>query len=182
MMYLITGGSGSGKSAFAEETIVSFGEGTRIYIATMYPFDRESDKRIARHRKMRAGKGFETLECYTGLKDLEIPKDSIVLLECMSNLTANEMFQENGAHEHTVEAILAGVRHLRKQAKHLVIVTNEIFSEAASYEGETETYQQYLGEINCRLAEMANQVVEVVYGIPVRLKGQEGGSDEKPLE
>jgi adenosylcobinamide kinase/adenosylcobinamide-phosphate guanylyltransferase len=100
----------------------------------------------------------------------------------MSNLTANEMFQENGAHEHTVEAILAGVRHLRKQAKHLVIVTNEIFSEAASYEGETETYQQYLGEINCRLAEMANQVVEVVYGIPVRLKGQEGGSDEKPLE
>ena len=35
----------------------------RIYIATMYPFDEESRKRVQRHRKMRQGKGFETVEC-----------------------------------------------------------------------------------------------------------------------
>ena len=85
-----------------------------------------------RHRKMRAGKGFETVECYTGLEESGIStEDAVVLLECMSNLAANEMFEENGAGEKTVEAVLEGVKKLRSQVRHLVIVTNEIFSEAA---------------------------------------------------
>lgn len=172
MLVLVTGGSGSGKSAFAEDRVLSFGEHVRTYIATMFPFDEESHQRIGRHRRMRAGKGFDTLECYTGLKNVHLLKDSVVLLECMSNLTANEMFQENGAHEHTVREILSGVRHLKEQACHVVIVTNEIFSEAASYEGETQLYRKYLGEINQEIAAMAEEVVEVVYGIPVYHKAE----------
>ena len=180
MIVLVTGGSGSGKSAFAEDKVLSFGEARRIYIATMYPFDMESKKRISRHRNMRAGKGFETVECYTNLKELLLPKDSVVLLECMSNLAANEMFQKDGAKESTVEEILEGVREIAGHVRHLEIVTNEIFSEAALYEGETETYRKYLGEINRRIGEMADQVYEVVYGIPLCVKG--GGKDEKSLE
>ncbi len=75
-----------------------------------------------------------------------------MLLECMSNLVANEMFQEEGAHENTVEAVIEGVRHIREQAGNLVIVTNEIFSEAADYQGETELYQEYLGQINQKIS------------------------------
>ena len=180
MIVLVTGGSGSGKSAFAEDRVLSFGEARRIYIATMYPFDMESKKRVHRHRNMRAGKGFETVECYTNLKDLLLPKDSVILLECMSNLVANEMFQKDGAKEHTVEEILEGIREIAGYVRHLVIVTNEIFSEAAIYEGETETYRKYLGEINRCLGEMADEVYEVVYGIPLCVKG--GRKDEKPLE
>ena len=56
MVTLITGGSGSGKSAYAESVITGFGEHERIYIATMYPFDEESHERIRRHRKMREKK------------------------------------------------------------------------------------------------------------------------------
>ena len=63
MMVLVTGGSGSGKSAYAENRVMQFGDGSRIYIATMFPFDEESHRRIARHRKMREGKGFTTKEC-----------------------------------------------------------------------------------------------------------------------
>ncbi|MBS5196818.1 MAG: bifunctional adenosylcobinamide kinase/adenosylcobinamide-phosphate guanylyltransferase [Clostridiales bacterium] len=180
MIVLVTGGSGSGKSAFAEDKVLSFGKARRIYIATMYPFDMESKKRISRHRNMRAGKGFETVECYTNLKDLLLPKDSVVLLECMSNLVANEMFQKDGAKERTAEEILEGIREIAGYVRHLVIVTNEIFSEAAIYEGETETYRKYLGEINRSLGEMADEVYEVVYGIPLCVKG--GGKDEKSLE
>ena len=95
---VVTGGSGSGKSSFAEDCIVSFGNARRIYIATMYPFDEESKKRVKRHQAMRQGKGFDTLECYTGLVRAAIPEGSTVLLECMSNLVANEMFQENGVY------------------------------------------------------------------------------------
>ena len=95
----------------------------------------------------------------------------MVLLECMSNLAANEMFEEKGAGEKTVEAVLEGIKKLRSQVRHLVIVTNEIFSEAASYEGDTIRYQEYLGIINQNIEKMADEVVEVVYGIPIWHKG-----------
>ena len=94
MMTVVTGGSGSGKSAFAEDKIVSFGPAKRIYIATMHPYDEESHKRVARHQKMRAGKGFETVECYTGLKNLDFPENAVVLLECMSNLAAKGLVKK----------------------------------------------------------------------------------------
>ena len=80
MLVVVTGGSGSGKSAFAEETVLSLGEARRIYIATMQAFDEESHRRIRRHRHMRTGKGFETIERYTELDELLIPKDCVVLL------------------------------------------------------------------------------------------------------
>lgn len=167
MLAIVTGGSGSGKSAFAEDKVLSFGKAQRIYIATMHPFDEESHKRIERHRKMRAGKGFETIECYTGLKDVKLPADCVVLLECMSNLVANEMFEEQGAHEQTVKEITAGVDNLIRQAAHVVIVTNEIFSDAVVFDGEMDSYLEYLGKINQAIAKRADEVVEVVYGIPV---------------
>ena len=181
MMILVTGGSGSGKSAFAEDQVVAFGKAARVYIATMFPFDEESRKRVQRHQNMRQGKGFETVECYTGLAQVKVPEGSTVLLECMSNLVANEMFQENGAHERTVREIKKGVESLREQAGNLVIVTNEIFSEAASYEGETKTYQKYLGKINQELAMIADEVVEVVYGIPIYHK-KGGACGEESVE
>ncbi|MBQ8306193.1 MAG: bifunctional adenosylcobinamide kinase/adenosylcobinamide-phosphate guanylyltransferase [Blautia sp.] len=171
MKILITGGSGSGKSAFAEDTVLSLGEGKRIYLATMYPYDQESYKRIDRHRAMRSGKGFETRECYLDAGSLDLPENAIVLLECMSNLAANEMFMPEGAGDQTAEKITEDIQKLSQKVRHLVIVTNEIFSEAAIYEGDTRAYQQTLGTINRNLAAMCDACYEVVYGIPIPLKG-----------
>ena len=69
MMELVTGGSGSGKSAYAESVICGkhrlLCETTEnaplYYIADMIPYGRETEKKIKAHRKMRAGKGFVTL-------------------------------------------------------------------------------------------------------------------------
>lgn len=170
MIHIVTGGSGSGKSAFAEEQIVNLQGDTRIYIATMYPFDEESRRRVERHRRMRAGKRFETVECYTHLENLKIPKGADVLLECMSNLTANEMYQEGGAGGNTYEAVCRGIDALAAQAANLVVVTNEVFSDGIAYDPETERYLKYLGSVNQYLARIADRVTEVVYGIPVRMK------------
>ena len=112
MLVVVTGGSGSGKSAFAEDRVLSFGESRRIYIATMQAFDEESHRRIRRHRRMRSGKGFETIERCTELDELILPKNCVVLLECMSNLVANEMFREDGFHPEVSEKITEGVRNL----------------------------------------------------------------------
>jgi len=171
MLQVITGGSGSGKSAYAEDCIIKLGSNERIYIATMYPFDEESHRRIARHRDMRREKNFATIECYIGLKDVTIPKGANVLLECMSNLTANEIYQENGAHDATVGAVLQGIDTLLNQAANVVVVTNEIFSDGIDYDEETKRYQQYLGRINLALAKRAEYVTEIVYGISVTIKG-----------
>ena len=170
MLTIVTGGSGSGKSAFAEDKVLAYWEAQRVYIATMHPFDEESHKRLERHRKMRAGKGFETIECYTGLKDVKLPSGCVVLLECMSNLVANEMFEEQGAHEQTVKDIMSGIDELVRQAAHVVIVTNEIFSDAVVFDKEMASYLEYLGKINQAVALRADEVVEVVYGIPVYQK------------
>ena len=52
----------------------------------------------------------------------------------------------------------------------MVIVTNEIFSDGVTFEEEMNIYLKYLGEINQAVAKMADEAVEVVYGIPVYLK------------
>ena len=69
------------------------------------------------------------LERYTDLAGLEVPEDSILLLECMSNLTANEMFDESGAGERTVEAVWKESATSGKKLAIWWIVTNEIFSD-----------------------------------------------------
>lgn len=171
MLMMVTGGSGSGKSEFAESLVTGLADGPNLYIATMFPFDEECHKRIARHREMRKDKGFDTLECYTGLKHADVSGYHTVLLECMSNLTANEMYQEKGSGDYCVEEILAGIRHVKEQCRNLIIVTNEIFSDGMDYDEETRRYQKYLGEINVRMASMADLVTEVVYSIPLIHKG-----------
>lgn len=72
MITLITGGSGSGKSAYAEKYIchVSNEKGykEKYYIATMQVFDDEGQRKIDRHRRLRAGKGFITIEQHRDIK------------------------------------------------------------------------------------------------------------------
>ena len=64
MIHLVTGGSGSGKSEYAENWLTGRNkkDGTYIYIATMQPYTEETMKKIERHHRLRAGKGFRTLE------------------------------------------------------------------------------------------------------------------------
>lgn len=167
MLHVITGGSGSGKSEYAEAQVLQAGTGQRFYIATMIPYGEEGRQRVERHRHLRRQKNFETVECYHNLEALELPADSIVLLECMSNLVANEIFEPDGAREDTPEAICRGVRKLRGQVRQLYIVTNEVFSDGITYTPETTQYLACLGAVNQRIASMADTVTEVVCGIPL---------------
>ena len=82
MFILVIGGAASGKSAFAE-SLACKGASPRVYVATMQSVDTECEKRIARHRQMRAGKGFTTLECPSELENADI-WGKTVLLECLS--------------------------------------------------------------------------------------------------
>lgn len=170
MITVITGGSGSGKSAYAEEMVLAQGPARRYYIATMRSWDEECAEKIARHRRMRADKGFETVECYQDLHRVTLKPDSVILLECMSNLTANEFYREDACRADMQQRIINGILHLQKQTKALMIVTNEVFSDGVDYDRETREYRRILGSVNQELARLADQVTEVVYGLPVTIK------------
>ncbi len=93
MLVLITGGSKNGKSHIAEKIITSC-ELSRFYVATMEPFGEEAMVAIERHRRIRSGKNFITIEKYTDIQEIELPEQCAVLLECACNLCANEMFSK----------------------------------------------------------------------------------------
>ena len=194
MITLVTGGSGSGKSAYAEDVAVS-AEGTeKYYIATMQIYDAEGERKVERHRKLRAGKGFTTVESpwnvgqvvfptFTEAKTVCIdcgapepiqkkPGQRTALLECMSNLVANEMFSTDGMREEdaVVTKVVQDMELLAAKLDHLVIVTNNVFEDGISYEAGTMAYLRALGRINAALVKRADRVVEVVVGIPVILK------------
>lgn len=168
MIDVITGGSGSGKSEYAEKIAVSRG-GRLIYLATMQPFGAEARLRIERHKKLRDGKGFQTIEAFTARECCNVPEGATALLECMSNLVANEMFGTGGGY---IDRVKKCISWLEKHCKHLIVVTNEIFSDGIQYDAETVNYIRAMSEINRFLFSAADSVTEVVYSIPVSIKGE----------
>ena len=174
MLIYVSGGSGSGKSAFAESLIVQSGIEKRAYIATMAPFGAEGQARIARHRALRAGKGFTTCERLRDLEGIDVPPGCAALLEDLTNLFANEWFGaagEAGDPDTAGEKVLRGLRRLREQAALTVVVGNDLFSDGMDYDGETLRYLRALAEVNRTAAAMADAVYEVVCGIPICHKG-----------
>ncbi|MBE6014452.1 MAG: bifunctional adenosylcobinamide kinase/adenosylcobinamide-phosphate guanylyltransferase [Lachnospiraceae bacterium] len=174
MITLVCGGSGSGKSEYAESLVLKLGGSKRFYIATMQPFDNEAYAKIERHRKMRSTKGFETIEAQTDLPSVTFPggEKGDVLLECISNLVANEMYSPEGAGEKTIERVLAGIESLKNTCNNLIIVSNNVFSDGDDYTPETLKYIDNMAVINNHIAKMADSVVEVVSGIPIIIKGE----------
>ena len=176
MMTLIIGGSGSGKSAYAENYMNSISEDRKkYYIATMQIYDEEGKRKVERHRMLRGGKGFSTIEQPIDIgKAAEKMEDGerTALLECISNLTANEMFLEeiHGTEEAITEKIVGWIAVLNRELTHLVIVSNDVFEDGNVYDKTTMAYIRAMGRINQKLAEMADEVVEVVVGIPIVVK------------
>lgn len=173
-MIVMSGGSASGKSKHAEDILCRYTSGRRLYLATMEPTGQEAYERIDRHRQMRQSKGFETLERYRNLQEIELdhPYDGI-LVECMSNLLANEMFGSAGQARDVVSDTLQGMERLKRSCCCLVIVTNEIFSDGRLYTPEIIEYMRQLGKLNCALAQMADAVAESVCGLLLPIKGEQ---------
>ncbi len=174
MIHLITGASASGKSAYAEKQVAKTDK-VKYYVATMHRDDSaELALRIDKHRMQRAGYGFETVEQETDIGEIEIKKDSAVLVECLSNLLANEIYQNHRTPLEAAKVIVADVNKLSGKCALLEIVTNEVFSDGIQYDPQTVGYMEALAVVNCQLAKIAERVTEVVYGIPVEIKGEPG--------
>ena len=177
MTALIVGGSKSGKSSLAQEMAVSLaGTGPLYYLATMVPRDGEDLARIARHLEDRAGLGFVTVEQGKNLPGClaRANREGTFLLDSVTALLTNEFFppEKNYAPDYTAgQRVGDDILSLARQVRHLVVVADDLFRDAARYDGTTESYRQALGGILCRLAEEAELMVEMTMGNPVVHKG-----------
>lgn len=169
MMILVTGGAASGKSEFAEKILAKL-PGPHYYVATMHKTDdRETKERIQRHVNLRKKHDFITVEQETDVGEVPLSGGGSAMVECISNLLANEIFlaKRNDAAEYIVRQL----GKLEEKGIHLVVVSNEVASDGGIYDDFTQKYIVFLQQINAMLARRAEYVVELVYGIPVFLKG-----------
>lgn len=164
MITLIAGGNGSGKSRYAEAQIAGT-QGPRVYIATMVSQNEENRQRIEKHRRQRAGLDFTTVEEPWQVGSVSLPEHAVVLLEDVSNLLANLVFGADGSREQA----LAEIRCLADRCGQLVLVTISGLN-AAGYDGETAAYIRDLDWLNDQLALLADRVIEMQDGAPVRRK------------
>jgi adenosylcobinamide kinase/adenosylcobinamide-phosphate guanylyltransferase len=132
--------------------------------------DPENSERIRKHRERREHLHFTTIERPASLSGLVLPEDSVVLLEDIPNLLANEMFSSGRKPEEALPAVLAGLEHLLLSAGELYLVTGDLFGGGGRYDPLTDLYLKNLGAVHRYLASRAEYVTEVVYGLPVKIK------------
>ena len=121
-------------------------------------------------------------------QSIDIPEDKDsqkLLLRDLMNIREpkriNKEFyqiQDEYLQEETKEKVLAGVRRLSNSTTRLVIVTNEVNADINGYSEETEKYRECIGMVNQSLAELADIVTEVVYGIPVCIRKEQKKYEE----
>ncbi len=162
MVITVIGGSGSGKSEFAENLAFNISQNT-LYLATMENITDASKNRILRHKELRRDKNFKLAEKQTALYELDYKEFDCVLVECISNLVANEIFTKSETNP--LEEIIKGIKSIN--SKNIVFVTNNIFSDIKNF----ENYSEIHGLANIEICSFSDEVYEVVAGIPIKIKG-----------
>ena len=190
MRVFICGGAGAGKSAFAESVAQKMG-GRLVYVATMPVVSDDDKAKVERHHRLRAGKGFTTIERPGALSDLPGGGETM-LIECLSTHVANLMFNpgnttadatrhgtnsyhdcsSSAATEHWTSLIKTELAPLLKRKGNTIFVSLEITSDGTIYSPETEAYKSVLTAVNHYLVQNSDAAFEVVCGIPVKIKGE----------
>ena len=168
-LLLITGGSRSGKTAYALERAMRFGN--RVYLATAESIDPEMKDRIQRHQEERAN-NFTTLEESIHLAGAfdRIPEDTdVVLVDCMTVWLGNLM-HHRGVQTEAYDEVLSFLEKLKNLPTNVIIVTNEIGSGIVPPDSMTRTFRDHAGWLNQDIAKIADEVVLVACGLPLSLK------------
>ena len=177
---LILGGARSGKSRYAEQ-IASRAQAEVLYVATGEARDDEMTNRIARHKARRPSE-WHTLEAPVQVGkaiDGQGDKWEVVLLDCIT-LLANNMFgreveDEPAASDEAESALMNEIEQLldvyAAGENHWLVVSNEVGLGLVPSFPLGRLYRDALGRANQRLAEAADEVVLMVAGQPVVIKG-----------
>jgi adenosylcobinamide kinase / adenosylcobinamide-phosphate guanylyltransferase len=174
---LITGGSRSGKSAYAQRTAESL-PGPRAYVATCLVTDPEMAERVDRHRQARSAAQWETIEEPVDLAGAirRAAAYRVLLVDCLTlwnnNLLAaaeerGERFTEEAMALHCREVLDACGSHPGA----VIFVTNELGMGIVPENETARRFRDIAGRCNQLIAAAAGTAILVVSGIPLVLKG-----------
>lgn len=170
---LVTGGQRSGKSVYAEKLALSLSP-TPVYLATAHVWDDEFALRVRRHKERR-GPQWENIEEEKHLSRHDIT-GKVAVIDCITLWCTNFFFnRDEYGRQPSVEEALAEIERefdrFTDQDATFIFVTNEIGSGEVSNNAVQRRFTDMQGWMNQYVAARADEVVLMVSGIPVRIKG-----------
>lgn len=168
---LIIGGERSGKSSYAQDYALDAASDTnsRYFIATAERMDDEMSRRIIAHQTSRAGR-FHTIEEPIKLAEAirSLPADAqVCVVDCLTVWMGNLIYHK--ALDGAVDSLLSV---LENPPCDIVLVTNETGLGVIPADPESRLFVEQAGRLHQKVAALARNVILMIAGIPVPIKGK----------
>lgn len=169
MIYLITGGERSGKSSYAQNLALRLSD-SPIYVATARKWDSDFQNRIDRHQQERDER-WTNIEKEKHLSEIDF-SGKVALIDCVTLWLTNFFVDTKNDVALSLEETKKEFLSIANQENAtLIIVTNEIGMGVHAETHIGRKFTELQGWMNQFLASNANEVVLMVSGIPVKIKG-----------
>ena len=167
-MILITGGQRSGKSKKAEQLALSLSPNP-VYMATAHIWDEEFRERVCKHQERR-GPQWTNIEEETALSHHDMT-GRVVVIDCVTLWLTNFFFANNSDVDKSLELAKAEFEKFTEPDATYIFVTNEIGSGGVSENAIQRKFTDLEGWMNQYIASKADEVILMVSGIEVKVKG-----------
>jgi len=168
----VIGGCRSGKSSFALDRAQKFSGDNKVFIATCIPQDDEMKHRVMRHQEERS-RNWHTVEAPVDLPEAIVDSGNeadLILVDCLT-LWINNLLMENHDSDQILDEVQKLTRAVASVACPVILVSNEVGTGIVPENMLARLYRDLVGSTNQAVAECADQVVWMVAGIPVTIKG-----------
>lgn len=165
---LITGGVRSGKSSHAEALALALSPNP-IYLATARVWDEEFRQRVIMHQKRR-GPEWTNIEEEKKISKHQLA-GKVILIDCVTLWCTNFFFDSQADVQKAMSEIKKEFRNFTQQDATFIFVTNEIGMGGTSENEVQRKFTDLQGWINQYIANQADEVILMVSGIPVKIKG-----------
>lgn len=168
MIYLITGGTRSGKSSYAQELAITLSDAP-VYVATARIWDEDFEQRVERHKQDRGDQWTSIeVEKKLGNPDLE---GKVAVIDCITLWLTNFYMDTGQDVDHSLELAKEELDELFEQEEAtLILVTNEIGMGTHAPTESGRKFADLQGWVNQYIARNADEVTLMVSGIPVTVK------------
>lgn len=165
---LVTGGQRSGKSGYAQQLALSL-TAEPVYLATSRVWDEEFRQRVARHQADR-GPEWTNIEEEKHLSRHNLT-GRVVVIDCVTLWSTNFFFDNEGNVERSLTELKEEFNRLAEQEAYLIFVTNEIGLGGVSADPIQRKFTDLQGWFNQYIASRSDEVVLMISGIPMKIKG-----------